>query len=178
VIGFPYLIEAALLLLIAFIVGCYLGAGIRRLAPRRSVAAVASQPEVSASLPMESPAAAAVPELPQPTQAVVVEATPRMSSRVKPQAAAPAAEPSVKPPADPRPPALDAPRSGVKDDLKQIKGIGPRIEASLNELGIFHFSQIARWTKKHAAWVDERLNLKGRIARENWIGQARELSKR
>jgi len=175
VIGFPYLIEAALLLLIAFIAGCYLGSGLRRLVPQRTAAAAASRPGVSSS-PIGTPAAA-VPEAPQPVQAVVVEVKPGTSSRAKPRAAAPA-EPAGKPPADPRPPALAAPRNGIKDDLKQIKGIGPRIEAALNELGIFHFSQIARWTKKNAAWVDERLSFKGRIARENWIGQAKELAKR
>lgn len=74
-----------------------------------------------------------------------------------------------------RPEALDAPSGGVADDLKRISGIGPKIEETLNGVGIFHFSQIARWTEANKAWVDDYLSFKGRIDREDWIGQARTL---
>jgi len=75
-----------------------------------------------------------------------------------------------------RPKGLTAPRESGKDDLKVISGIGPKNEGILNELGIFHFDQIAAWTPEQVEWVDGYLNFKGRISREDWIGQARSLA--
>ena len=65
---------------------------------------------------------------------------------------------------------------GEPDDLKRISGIGPGIEKTLHELGIFHFRQIAAFTPENVAWVNRRLRFKGRIEREDWIGQARTLA--
>ena len=70
-----------------------------------------------------------------------------------------------------KPEGLEAPK-GEPDDLKKISGIGPKIEGILNELGIFHFSQIAAWGEAEVAWIDDYLKFKGRVARENWIAQA------
>lgn len=70
---------------------------------------------------------------------------------------------------------LSAPR-GEADDLKRIKGVGPKLEAALNDMGIYHFDQIAAWSPEDVAWVDDRLNFKGRIERDGWIAQARKLS--
>ncbi len=78
--------------------------------------------------------------------------------------------------AESEPALLTEPREGKKDNLKQIRGIGPKIEGLLNELGIYHFDQIAAWTGENKTWVDARLKFKGRIDRENWIGQARTLA--
>ena len=64
---------------------------------------------------------------------------------------------------------------GAPDDLTRIKGIGPRLSAKLNELGIFHFRQIAAWQSPQAAWVEDYLAFKGRVTREDWIGQARRI---
>lgn len=75
-----------------------------------------------------------------------------------------------------RPEALSAPRGGSADDLKKISGVGPKLEKTLNGLGIFHFSQIAEFTPDHVAWVDKYLRFKGRIERENWIEQAKVLA--
>lgn len=71
---------------------------------------------------------------------------------------------------------LDAPTGGAKDDLKKIKGVGPKIEGTLNDLGIFHFNQIADWNRQTVARVDEALSFKGRIDREKWVSQARTLA--
>ncbi len=73
-----------------------------------------------------------------------------------------------------RPESLDAPK-GEADDLKRIGGIGPKIELILNELGIFHFSQIAAWTPGEQAWVDSYLRFEGRVMSEKWAEQAAEL---
>ena len=63
-----------------------------------------------------------------------------------------------------------------KDDLKQIKGVGPVIEKTLNELGILLFSQIAEMSEVEIDRVAQRLKgFRSRIYRENWIGQARDL---
>ncbi len=62
------------------------------------------------------------------------------------------------------------------DDLKRIKGVGPKLESTLNELGIFTFEQIASWNEDEVEWVDEYLAFKGRIKREDWRSQAKILS--
>ncbi|MEM6625597.1 MAG: hypothetical protein AAF719_02735 [Pseudomonadota bacterium] len=79
--------------------------------------------------------------------------------------------------ADGKPPTLAAPRGGEKDDLRQIGGIGPKIEGILNDLGVYHFDQIAAWTRKEVEWVDGYLSFKGRIDRENWISQSELLAR-
>lgn len=63
-----------------------------------------------------------------------------------------------------------------RDDLKRIKGIGPKNEDALNELGIFTFRQIAEWTPANVEWVEDFLSFPGRIERESWIEQAKQLA--
>ncbi|GGB62798.1 hypothetical protein [Henriciella pelagia] len=74
-----------------------------------------------------------------------------------------------------QPAALDKP-NGEPDDLTLITGIGPRIQTILNDYGIWHFSQIAEWTDDNEIWIDRQLNFAGRVSREGWINQARELT--
>jgi predicted flap endonuclease-1-like 5' DNA nuclease len=75
-----------------------------------------------------------------------------------------------------RPPALSEPRAADQpDDLKMISGIGPKLEDTLHGLGVFHFDQIANWTPDNIAWVDSFLKFRGRIVRERWVEQARQL---
>jgi len=65
---------------------------------------------------------------------------------------------------------------GSRDDLKQIKGVGPAIEKTLNELGIFTLDQIAEMSEYDIDRVAKRLKgFRTRIYREDWIGQARSL---
>jgi len=75
-----------------------------------------------------------------------------------------------------RPPSLGAPRDGSADDLKQIRGIGPVNEASLNALGIYHYDQIAAWNRAEVRWVGTYLGFPGRVEREDWSGQAKALA--
>jgi len=66
--------------------------------------------------------------------------------------------------------------SGEKaDDLKVINGIGPVIEKSLNEEGIYFYQQIADFNEDNTKWVDNHMAFPGRIHREDWIGQAKVL---
>ncbi|WP_394153386.1 50S ribosomal protein L21 [Loktanella salsilacus] len=63
------------------------------------------------------------------------------------------------------------------DDLKQLSGVGPALEKKLHAEGITTFAQIAAWSDADAEEFGEKLNFKGRIQREGWIEQAKELSK-
>ena len=71
-----------------------------------------------------------------------------------------------------RPMSMDRPVDGKPDDLTLIGGIGPKIQDVLNNLGIYHFDQIAEWTGENIAWVEEYLNFSGRVTREGWVEQA------
>ena len=76
-----------------------------------------------------------------------------------------------------RPEMLTAARGGKADDLKLIKGIGPKLEQLCNELGFYHWDQIANWTAAEVAWVDANLKgFKGRVSRDNWVDQAKTLA--
>lgn len=100
--------------------------------------------------------------------------------------AAPATEPAAPPAPEPapaaeapaaRPPVLEAARGGAADDLKKIKGVGPKLEAMLNRMGFYHYDQIASWTPEQIAWVDENLEgFKGRVSRDEWVAQAKTLA--
>lgn len=76
-----------------------------------------------------------------------------------------------------KPVMLEEPREGGPDDLKQIKGIGPKLEELCHFLGVFHFDQIAGWTGDEVAWVDANLTgFKGRVSRDSWVAQAKVLA--
>lgn len=66
----------------------------------------------------------------------------------------------------------EARKSGA-DDLKAIKGVGPALENALNDMGVWHFDQIAKWSSEEVSWVDDNLlKFKGRVSRDNWTEQA------
>lgn len=76
-----------------------------------------------------------------------------------------------------RPSGIDGPRGGQPDDLKQIKGVGPKLEKIVNELGFWHFDQVAAWSADEVAWVDANLKgFPGRVSRDKWVDQARILA--
>jgi small subunit ribosomal protein S2 len=68
---------------------------------------------------------------------------------------------------------LPGPR-GVADDLKKLPGVSPAIEKQLNDLGIFHFTQIAELNEKAAHNVGAEVGLPGRV--DGWIAKAKELT--
>lgn len=65
--------------------------------------------------------------------------------------------------------------AGIKDDVKLIGGVGPALEKKLAGLGITSLSQIAAFTAEDIARIDGELNFRGRIEREEWVEQAKEL---
>jgi predicted flap endonuclease-1-like 5' DNA nuclease len=76
-----------------------------------------------------------------------------------------------------RPEALSSARAGGADDLKMIKGVGPKLEIMLNDLRFYHFDPIAAWSAAEVAWVNDNLaGFKGRVNRDNWVEQARKLA--
>lgn len=76
-----------------------------------------------------------------------------------------------------KPATLTAAREGGPDNLKEIKGVGPKMEKMLHSMGFFHFDQIANWTADEEAWVNANLEgFKGRVSRDNWVEQAKILA--
>lgn len=118
----------------------------------------AQVPALQADLAACREALAAAADSANSTQDVEVED----DSPVTPAAAAPLAAMAASAAAD-----------GEPDDLQRIKGIGPKIAGILTELGIVRFDQIAAWTPENVAWVNDNLQFKGRIEREEWIPQAK-----
>jgi predicted flap endonuclease-1-like 5' DNA nuclease len=147
-------LELALWILLAFFVGCMLGCLLRRLFAGEPAAAVASGPSQFTSVTAPVPTA---PDVKAEAAAVVAEA--------QALAGAPA-----------RPTGMAAARGGTPDNLQRISGVGPKNEKTLHSLGFFHFDQIAAWTPEEVSWVDDHLKFGGRIAREEWINQARLLA--
>lgn len=66
--------------------------------------------------------------------------------------------------------------SGPGDDLKRIRGIGVLIEKRLRAMGYTSYEQIGSWTQSDVDRVNQKLDFRGRIERENWIEQARILA--
>ena len=153
-----HIAETALLLLAAYLVGCVLGYAARRIlhagrGTHRSKAPLVAPAPVQPPRPRSTAARLAASVDNEPLPVIAPKST------------------------GARPVALDAPRNGGPDNLKQIKGIGPKIEASLHGLGIYHLDQIAGWNKANVDWVETRLAFKGRVRRERWVAQAEELGK-
>ena len=171
-----HITETALLLLAAYLLGCVLGyatrlvlhagRGPRQVAPPAAAVATAPLPEPRKPRSSAARLAARVDETPP----LPPKAAPAPSPVTAPPPAAKAKSP------EPKPATLAEPRGGHADNLKQIKGIGPKIEASLYAMGVFHIDQIAGWNKANIDWVDAQLAFKGRIRRERWVEQAVELA--
>ncbi len=158
-------------------------------------APVAEEPPLGEAEATGEPARPAAPPVPQPP--VAEEPTPAPGETLDVAADDEASAASVKPSAPlageaelaarkgiwrydadagGRPAPLDAPR-GAADDLTRIKGIGPALESQLHGLGIYHFDQIASWGDKEIAWMDDNLKgFRGRVSRDDWTGQARNLA--
>ncbi len=77
-----------------------------------------------------------------------------------------------------KPRSMAKPRAAGADDLTVISGIGPKIHGQLNDMGIYHYDQIADWKQPECDYVNGGLRFKGRIEREEWIKQAKALAKK
>ncbi|MDH3424454.1 MAG: hypothetical protein OEN00_15780 [Gemmatimonadota bacterium] len=106
-----------------------------------------------------------------------------LKSRPRPAPAARAPRPAAprKAATKPRPAAgalLQSASHGKADDLKQISGVGPKLEKMLNGIGVYYFFQVEAWSKADVKRVDDLLKVfKGRIERDNWVKQAQTLAR-
>lgn len=135
----------------------------------------AAKAEKKAETPAPAPAAAekkAEAPAPKKEQPKTSPEKKKGTAAAKPKEVA-AETPAVE---EQAPETLDGPRGGKADDLKKLKGVGPKLEATLHELGFYHFDQVANWGPAEVAWVDSRLKFKGRIERDGWIEQAKTLA--
>ena len=137
-----------------------------------------------ASAPVAAPAAtpAAAPAAPASPAAVVksgtlLEGESELAARKGEWTYGGAETDQAAPAEGAKPATLTAARGGKADNLKEIKGVGPKLEKMLNGMGFYHFDQIAAWTAAELAWVDENLSgFKGRASRDNWVDQAKILA--
>ncbi len=74
---------------------------------------------------------------------------------------------------DSKPLILTTPRLSGKDSLIKIKGIDEKIENDLNNLGIYHFDQISKWSNKNCEWIEEFLLLPKVVRSNKWVEQAK-----
>ncbi|TJV42627.1 MAG: ATP-binding cassette domain-containing protein [Mesorhizobium sp.] len=125
-------------------------------------ASVASRPIVAKPAPAAKPAAKTATKKPAAKKTAATK-----TAETKTMGKAPAAK------AEGVSNRLAAPRGGKADDLTLIKGIGTVNEKKLNEHGIFHFDQIGAWKKADVEAVEAYLAFDGRIAREEWVKQAK-----
>jgi large subunit ribosomal protein L21 len=92
------------------------------------------------------------------------------------EAPARASVPEVEAPAEaPVASEATAAAEGKADDLKKLSGVGPVLEKKLHGLGVTSFAEIAAWTPEDVAKMDEAINMKGRIERDDWVAQAKTL---
>ena len=176
-------LELLLWILLAFFVGCVIGCLARRLLAGANAEPAASgapapapgrrpAPEAAATpmpvtvrpapAPVDTPRPPAAAMQAQPLAAAAPTAAAEPHAAVEPRAAARKPRATGRPV---RPAGIAAPRGGVADNLQQISGVGPKIERTLNGLGVYHFDQIAAWTPDEAAWADAHLKFRGRMAR-------------
>lgn len=76
-----------------------------------------------------------------------------------------------------KPRLLKAARKAGADDLKRIKGVGPKLAQACNDMGVYHFDQVAAWNAAEVEWANENLpGAKGRVSRDGWVAQAKILA--
>tara|TARA_B100000678_G_C18172271_1_gene487705 strand:- start:580 stop:1158 length:579 start_codon:yes stop_codon:yes gene_type:complete len=101
---------------------------------------------------------------------------PAGGATTEPAATAPVATPAPTPTPAPAsasatPASASAPAGG--DDLTRIKGLGPKLSATLHGMGVTTFAQIAAWDDAEIDRVDAQMGrFQGRIRRDDWVGQA------
>lgn len=135
------------------------------LAPGLAATPAAAQPEAPVDV---SPAAPPMDESDDPVADAEVEQV----------AAAPEMDAGIASAETGRPATLYDTAPAEPDDLKKIRGVGQKLEALLNELGVYTFEQIAGFDDANLAWIDANLEtFKGRPFRDDWIAQARDLLK-
>jgi predicted flap endonuclease-1-like 5' DNA nuclease len=173
---FMFLLQSAILLAIAFVLGCIIGCWLRRMfaddAITPTVAAVSTGAAASAVAAIASRSAPAAPVavVPEPQPAPVNLASPvAVKSKAPAKKVTPKAKPAVAK-------AFVVAAPAKPDDLELIVGVGPKNNRQLNEMGITRFAQIAGWTAKDEEDYGIKMDFPGRIEREEWVRQAKNLA--
>ncbi|MEJ6640013.1 MAG: 50S ribosomal protein L21 [Octadecabacter sp.] len=102
---------------------------------------------------------------------------PKKAAKPAAKKAAPKAAAEEKAPAKKAAPKKTAAKTDGADDLTRISGVGPVMVKKLHANGVTTFAQIAAWTPEEVAAMDDVLNFKGRIDRDEWLKQAAEFAK-
>lgn len=103
------------------------------------------------------------------------EADDARSNREPPQTTAAEPDPTPAPPAAPIAETADG--EVAADDLRKIKGLGPKMLTVLHALGVTSFAQVAAWTDADLDELDTKLGaFAGRPRRDSWVEQAKLLS--
>lgn len=146
----------------------YSGHGVAQGAGTGSGTTGASAP-APGSAAKAAPVAAAAP--------APVKDVPRQAEPAAPKAERKADNAAEGADAGTKPAMLSKARAGGADNLKEIKGVGPKMEQMLNAMGVYHFDQVAGWNADEVAWVDANLKgFKGRVSRDGWVDQAKILA--
>ncbi|WP_439498987.1 NADH-quinone oxidoreductase subunit NuoE [Bosea sp. (in: a-proteobacteria)] len=147
-----------------------------------------SEPKQPASAAQDTPSATSKaikdsgpkPAATTPAAKVSAAKAPSAASAVTKTPAAKAPARAAQAPAgtaESKPELLTAARNNAPDDLELIWGVGPALAKMLNEMGVWHYDQIAKWSQAELAWVDSRLTgFKGRATRDDWISQSKKLA--
>jgi predicted flap endonuclease-1-like 5' DNA nuclease len=120
-------------------------------------------------------------ETPEPVTAAASAATEAVAEAVQEtldtvEAVAAETTETVKTVAEPVVEAVVETAKSTADDLTLLVGIGPKLAASLADLGVTRFAEIAAWGPKDLADFDAKLSLKGRAERDAWVAQAKRLA--
>jgi predicted flap endonuclease-1-like 5' DNA nuclease len=152
--------------------------------PTPELAEAAAEPVIEAAVDpvTEAPILAPVAlETPEPVTAAAIQATEAVAEAVQEtldtvEAVTVETQETLKAASEPVvEAAVDAAKSAA-DDLTVLVGIGPKLAASLADLGVTRFSEIAAWGPKELADFDVKLSLKGRAERDAWVAQAKRLA--
>lgn len=148
-------------------------------APAKTAKKTAAKPKAKA--PAEKAAAKTATKKPAAKKTAPAKKAAPKKAAVKKAAVkkAPAKKPTAKKaPAKKAAPKKAAPKPKIPDDLELLKGVGPKLNKLLGTLGVSSFDQVANWSAADIRDVDSKLGaFAGRITRDNWIDQAKLLSK-
>ena len=108
--------------------------------------------------------------------AAVVEPASKTKTAKPAAAKATEAKPAAAKATEAKPAAPKAGKAAAGGDLKKLSGVGPALEKKLIAAGVTSLEQVAAWTEADVSKIDEELSFKGRIEREGWIAQAKELT--
>lgn len=139
-------------------------------ATKKAAESKTAAPKAAAKPVTQKAKAEKAPKAPKAKAEKVEEAKAEKAPKAKAEKAKAQAAPKAKA-------AKPAPTASIPDNLELIKGLGPKVNTLLKELGVTSFAQVAGWTAADVAEIDPKLGaFAGRITRDNWIDQAQLLS--